>query len=141
MSCRLWWYATWEGLKLHCVTLLCAALFSAIHFLLLSNTEHRPHILTVHRCCLKERVSQVQALFLNVMLAVLNIGDIPVYRLRYRYLIQNDTTSVKFYWISFWTDMSWYITTWPIYRPISEMKISDAFEKLLQTHSRSFYKK
>jgi len=55
---------------------------------------------------------------------VLNISHIPVYQSRYRYFIQNNTISVKFYRISFWTDMSRYITMWPIYRPIFEMKIS-----------------
>jgi len=47
---------------------------------------------------------------------------------------------------TFWTDMSRYIATWLIYRPISEMKISDKsscdiFEKILQMDLRSFYKK
>ena len=41
--------------------------------------------------------------------------------------------------------MGRYIAAWLIYRPISEMKISDisscdAFKELLQTHLRSFYK-
>ena len=71
----------------------------------------------------------------------------------YRYIgwdtgifIQNDMISVKFYRISFWTDMGRYVTKWPIYLPISEMKIydilpRDAFEELLQMHLRNFYKR
>ena len=44
------------------------------------------------------------------------------------------------------TDMVRYIATWPIFWPISEMNISDisprdTFEKLLQTHLRSFFYK
>ena len=42
-----------------------------------------------------------------------------------RYFIQNNTISVKFYRISFWTDMSRYIAMWPIYDSISEMNILD----------------
>jgi len=42
--------------------------------------------------------------------------------------------------------MGRYIATWPIYRPIAEMNISDisprdTFEEFLQTHLRSFYKR
>jgi len=72
--------------------------------------------------------------------------DIPLYRPRYQYFIQNDTISIKFYRISFWTDMSGYIVTWPICQSISEMNISDissrdAFDELLQTDLMSFYKR
>ena len=77
-------------------------------------------------CCCYYYCKQIQICWeyakVDYRSIVLNIAEIPIYRPKYRYFIQNDTLSVKIYRISFWTDMGPYIATWPIYRPISEMK-------------------
>ena len=83
---------------------------------------------------------------LENVINVLNLADILVYRLRYMYFIQNDTINAKFYRIFFLDRYGQNIATWPIYGLMSEMNISDisprdAFEELLQTHLRNFYKK